>query len=390
MTAAPAITLFLMLFTAVALTLYLFSMLARMARDRLGDRYLLPASVTQTGWGAALLTLLIGAAAVNTGTNLLYLMLSTILALFFVSFLLGRGNLSRMAVALHPPASVHARELTEIRAEITNRSRLLGSFGVSMLQRVTDAPGRAGRDENPLLAGAFVDSLAPRERRELAIPIRFPSRGEAELRPLMLISVFPFGMVERRARRGGGQRVLVYPQRIEIGEALRSASADSGSTETGGKGHGLGLYSIRNYAAGDPAKSIHWKLSAKGLGLMVREHEREENPRYRICIQPSLPPRPDAEDLARFERALSVGATLVRRLAEGGFEVGLWSPSGSVRFGRGAGHMHSILRLLALASWRDCTAAAEPPALRDGVDLHVTGRERAKDEPPWSAPAGIL
>lgn len=373
---AYAVTAFLSLFTAIALTLYLLSGLARMVRDRLGDRFLLPAAVTRVGWGAALLALLIGAAAVNTGTNLLYLMLSTLFALFLVSVLMGRGNLSRIAVSVRPPRTIHAGEEVDLLVEISNRSRLASSFGVSLIQRVVSSrrPPPGGQDA---LTGTFIASLSPKEKIEVVLPVRFPERGEAELRPLTLLSVFPFGMIERRARRGVSQRVLVYPRRVEIGEGRRFSAAGAGTVDTGGRGHGLGLYSIRNYTPGDPARSIHWKLSAKGLGLMIREQEREENPRYRICIQPSLPAEPGAGDLERFERALGIGATLTRRLAESGFEVGLWTPAGMVRFGDGPRHMHAILRLLALAEPGDYVGTRPPPPLRDGIDLNITGTESA-------------
>ncbi len=49
------------------------------------------------------MTLLLGFAAVNTGNNLLYLLVSALLGFMAVSGILGRWNLARLSLRCLPP-----------------------------------------------------------------------------------------------------------------------------------------------------------------------------------------------------------------------------------------------------------------------------------------------
>ncbi|NIQ94316.1 MAG: hypothetical protein GWN87_08975, partial [Desulfuromonadales bacterium] len=55
-----------------------------------------------------MLTLLLGFAAVNTGNNLLYLMVSALLGFMAVSGLIGRYNLARLRVEFAAPPEIYA------------------------------------------------------------------------------------------------------------------------------------------------------------------------------------------------------------------------------------------------------------------------------------------
>ncbi|HSO10199.1 MAG TPA: hypothetical protein VLR45_09430, partial [Desulfoprunum sp.] len=71
------------------------------------------------------MTLLLGFAAVNTGNNLLYLLVSALLGFMAVSGFLGRWNLARLTLRCVPPEEVYDGVPTLLGIELGNRRRHL-------------------------------------------------------------------------------------------------------------------------------------------------------------------------------------------------------------------------------------------------------------------------
>src|SRR5919205_651611 len=92
----------------------------------------------------------IGFAAWNTGNNLLYLILSAMLAFLIAANLIGRVSLAGVAVQLRFPDHIYAGESASISVTLLNHKRWLPSYSVlvealSEPQEVRDgATGRRG------------------------------------------------------------------------------------------------------------------------------------------------------------------------------------------------------------------------------------------------------
>lgn len=319
---------------------------------------------TSAGLGALGLTVLIGLAAFNTGTNLLYVMLATLLACGSLSLLYGRINLAFLTPERRLPREIHAGEPVEMEWELGNSKRWLWSYGIGLRE--------IGPRETPPAAAFFLTAPGRRSvHRRLSV--QFERRGLMALDLIELSSSFPFGLVEYRTRFSRPAEVLVLPRLVPVRDIRNRQSQSSGERQTPVRGHGSSLFSIRDYVVGDPSRSIHWKLSAKGMGVKVRENEHEDSRRAIVGLNFKSPAAPTAQDAERFERAISVAASLARELTDGGAEVGLWTAAGSIELGRGAGHLRRIMRALALIEIGECREPRAAPRLEPGCGLLWVG-----------------
>jgi len=79
------------------------------------------------------------------------------------------------------------------------------------------------------------------------------------------------------------------------------------------RGIGSDLYRIREYFPEDPARQVDWKATAKSGSLKVREFSREDERRIRVVFDN---PAPGDLQSPRYERMISLTASLIWRLAE--------------------------------------------------------------------------
>src|SRR5215475_10887624 len=89
------------------------------------------------------LILLVTILSLSSGNNLLYLVLSALLATMFVSWAPSRLNLSRIGVSVRFPNHIFEGESATFDLTVTNRSRLLPAFSltVAMSEGGAGAPG---------------------------------------------------------------------------------------------------------------------------------------------------------------------------------------------------------------------------------------------------------
>jgi uncharacterized protein (DUF58 family) len=120
----------------------------------------------------------------------------------------------------------------------------------------------------------------------------FQKRGVYAYGQVQLSSVYPFGLV-KAARR------LDLPGEVVVGPAVYPAPAPRAAgydVMLGGKfkGHrrstaGTYFAGVRPFQDGDPLKQVHWKSSAKGLGLMVKTFDEELSGRISCLVDCGQP-----------------------------------------------------------------------------------------------------
>ncbi len=205
------------------------------------------------------MTLLLGFAAVNTGNNLLYLLVSALLGLMAVSGWLGQQNLRKLSVKLDFPQEIFAGQPTLIGVRLQNHRQRLPAFLI-----------RVGLgEEQPLFP-----QISASGAEQKTLTLTWAKRGRQQIDSLWLSSCFPINFFVRSLRIPIEQSLLVFPhpQKGPVPpdagtSAQRQQKAQSVSGDSGD------LRSIHDYLGGEPLKSIHWKLSARHNNYKVKQHE---------------------------------------------------------------------------------------------------------------------
>lgn len=332
--------------------------------------------LTAFGLGVVVMSVLLGAAAFNTGTNLLYLMLSMLFAIVTLSIGLGWINLNGLSVSRLAPGDFYAGRPGHLQVILKNRKRWMTSYGVSIEESLPDA------EPSPL--AAYFLSVPPRGAAVERQAVTFKRRGMHRFEGVRLGTIFPFGILEFRSRQADLLEVTVFPEIVPIDPPLRLLTQGVGDQEHPEKGHGSGLHSIREYMPGDAARDIHWKISAKGGGLKTREYESESSEGIQLVLNVARPELETEEDHQRLEKAISLTASLARHYLAEDIEVMLWTAAGTVPRGSGPAHLKRLLRSLALMDVEDLNPHRAPPAppadmtqVRiSGGGLEIVGRQR--------------
>jgi uncharacterized protein (DUF58 family) len=145
------------------------------------------------------------------------------------------------------------------------------------------------------------------------VVLSFPKRGLYQQRALAISTRFPFSFVKKTRKVALDREVLVLPDVSQAQQLMAALPALAGEFESTLRGQGHDLYRIRDLVAGDAARSVDWKATARSGGLMVREFTRDDDRRVRIIFD--NPPAARLID-AEYERMVSAGASLAWELAQ--------------------------------------------------------------------------
>lgn len=159
---------------------------------------------------------------------------------------------------------IFAGETTTVRIAIENGSRL----PVPWLRYDESAAPGLGVDG---LSEAL--SLRPRERVELSYVLEGGRRGVYGVGPGRLSTGDLFGLAEMRAEAAAPVRLVVYPRVIPLRHAGLTSRAPHGTVRSQSPlfADPARVVGIRDYARGDPLRSIDWKSSARTGDLQVRK-----------------------------------------------------------------------------------------------------------------------
>jgi uncharacterized protein (DUF58 family) len=295
---------------------------------------------TASGIRFVFMTLAVGVAAINTGNNLLYLILAMLLSLVILSGILSEQSLRRLRVERVLPAKPFAGRAIPMPYKLFNPRRRLASFCFS----VYEADG-AGMEISPL----YCYKLAATQRHLSSTSVLFHRRGRYRFTGIHLETSFPFGFFQKSLLRSQPQEVVVYPKLVPLPADFLTQLAHRGeSREAWLHGPGVTIKSLRDYIPGDDARMIHWKASARQTRLLLKEHEHEEEQRLVVCLSNHLPPPAAEKDLEILEQAVSLAASLAYHGILSGFSVQLKTLDQETPMGSGLPHLFRILDLLAL------------------------------------------
>ena len=301
--------------------------------------------VTRAGALYAIVVLLIGIAALNTGNNLLYIIVAAMLAAIAVSGLASALCLRGIELDLKIPDHIFAATEVPATVIVRNPRRWLPSLSISAvpvekgkerkrwlwvattfpvppwrpperqwlqlpdrkLRRVTE-----GSPSGVFHESAYFPLVLPGAQLQADVKLNFRRRGRYQER-FSLSTRFPFAFLVKTRRVALAREVLVYPELANSEDVVELLPVLSGKLEAYQRGRGADLYRIREYLPEDPARFVDWKATAKSGSLKVREFSREDERRLRVVFDN---PAPGAIPPQAFERMVSLTASLAWRLAQ--------------------------------------------------------------------------
>ncbi|HYV46302.1 MAG TPA: DUF58 domain-containing protein [Myxococcaceae bacterium] len=289
---------------------------------------------TRVGRTYLVLTLGVGFGALNTGNNLLYLLLGLLLSMIVLSGVLSERALRDLRVRRIGADGVHAGEPFAFRWAVS-RSR-----GTAFALALSE-------ESNELTGQGMVPFLEAGAELVVRGDLTAGRRGPHRLTGVRVTTTFPFGLFAKTRVFDLEGMLLVYPRR---GYACEDpAAAEGGPAGDAGdprKRDGSGdLLGLRELQPLEDARRIHWKKSAAAGKLLRVEREREERRTYLLRLDERLPPE-------LLDRHCEELATVSRRLLLDGHEVGLQSGASRLRPGAGPGQLLRILRALAWAGYQ--------------------------------------
>ena len=313
----------------------------RVAVERLREKF--DYDITKAGIIYILLTVVIAIAALNTGNNLLYIVVAAMLAAMLVSGYASAWVLRNLELDIRLPEHVFAGRPVFGRIVIQNVRRLLPSFSVRVvstqkrrtkaatewqweattfafpfnrpadqqwlrlpdrkLRRVTVLPPPPG-----IFQGMAYFPFVPSQSEMTAdLELKFDRRGRYREDSFGLATRFPFAFFTKTRRVALRRELVVYP-RIEPTDQMREVLPTvHGEWESFMRGRGSDLYRIREYMPEDSARHVDWKATAKSGSLKVREFAREDE--RRVCIVFDNP-QPGTISEAEYEKAVDLAASL--------------------------------------------------------------------------------
>src|SRR5438552_721769 len=269
--------------------------------------------ITMEGWIYLGGLMLVALAALNTGNNLLFLILASLIALLLMSGILSSITLSGISLRLVLPEHIFAGQPVRAMVELENEKLTLPSFSL----RVEAARAKNDQPVALLDTPVYFPYLPKQDRVQQTIPVTFPHRGVYHQEAFRIVTRFPFGFLRKSRQLSLKTQALVYPSVEPNPEYMEILTGVQGALESLTKGPGQDLYALRGYVPTDSARHVHWKASARSGSLMVREFTRENDCRILLVLDPHLSAEESENPKAgvsaaneRFERAVNICASL--------------------------------------------------------------------------------
>jgi uncharacterized protein (DUF58 family) len=285
------------------------------------------------------LTLGIGFGAINSGNNLLFLILGMLLSLIVVSGVLSELSLRGVTIARVFNAGFHAGQETLLALEITNTKRFFSSYSLEVEELLGGAPGA-----RQLSAYALV--VRPGESVRVAIRMSFQRRGVVQSAGLRVATRYPFSFFRKWLEISDPVELTIYPEVRSVAAPVLSGWA-MGALESHGKiGRGGEYHGLREYRSDDDPRDIHWKSSARTGRLVLREYEQPADRRI-IVVIPNMAFGGTEQATEAAEEGITEAASLAAHYAHVGWAVGLRSLDGTVNPDTGPVHLRGIFEHLA-------------------------------------------
>jgi uncharacterized protein (DUF58 family) len=290
----------------------------------------------------------------NTGNNLLYLLVSMLLAVIIVSGVLSEQSIRGLDFIALRPDELFAGRPALLGVRVVNGNRWRASYSIAI--DVLDPAAEGGR--------AFLPRLPPGGEALVTWDAIRLARGQRPFPALRVSTRFPFGLFVKAGRVALEAKVVVYPD-VRPLSPERLAALGSGGTAVRRRGRGGDLHNLREYRPGDEPRLIHWRSSAKTGELLVRELEVE------TALDTNIVLTGTGADRTQLEAGVSEAASLAAHLLAAGARVELTGAGLHVPLARGREQRRRILTALALYEPVGERPAGPGPLARGAREIRV-------------------
>jgi uncharacterized protein (DUF58 family) len=291
--------------------------------------------LTRDGWIYIAATVIVLSAAINTSNNLLYMILSALLAVMLLSGFLSGLNFRVLSLRARLPEYCFAKQPFQMTVAVKNPKRVFPTFSLSV----------GAVDPSPFeFAPYYVPLVQARNQDTRTVEALLSRRGRHSLKEVHLKSRYPFGFIVKGRPFPVDATCIAFPEILPNEELDVAVDDIMGTSERFERGQGLDLYLIRDYVSSDSARHVDWKASAKTASLKTREFAAEESRSLLLVFDRYG----QAGDEEHFENMVSQTASLALYLSQEGAEVTLLSDDWSSPPGQSNNLLQSILCYLAL------------------------------------------
>ena len=388
----------LALLTAAIVGIFSVPYLARRVaagRKRLRMRY----DFTREGTAYMVLLAVIVIAALNTGNNMLYIIVAAMLAAILVSGIASAGMLRALELDLALPLHLFARREILARITLVNARPWLPALSLTV-----GPPAAARKPRHTWQPAVFgFPPGRPRERQWLRVKdwkwerepaptlpailqtevyfpyvqrngsavadvnLKFPRRGRYQQNELGVSTRFPFSFLKKTRPMNLAREVLVYPAVEQTDAFFQVLPMITGEFEVFVRGRGNDLYLIREHHSEDSGRHVDWRATAKTGALKVREFTREDERKLRVVFDHAAL---EAVGQENYERALELGASLAWHFAGGETQLALVSP------GYRGNDIYGFLSDLAVSERSPAASLLEQLEITDDYNVIITARPR--------------
>lgn len=335
-------------------------------------------------------TLVVGIAGLNTGNNLLFIIVSVMLAVLLVSGMASAAVLRSLQLEIMVPEHVFAGTTAFARVRLANGRRWVPCFSIAVvspepachdwlrserrkrqlaIKRERRAKQAQAAPRAPVLTNPVYFPFIPaRTTLSADVELSFTKRGRYAQEVFGLATRFPFSLFLKTRQRPMSREVIVYPAVDATDEALEALPMIRGEFESFVRGRGYDLYRIREHVPEDSARHVDWKATAKTGELKVREFTREDERKLRIVFDN---PAPGVLDEAAYERAVALAASLAWHFSEENTQLSFAAPG----YGGGS-DVFDFLRYLALVQAEARESVLESLEPTNDYNLIITARPR--------------
>src|SRR4051812_20996235 len=241
------------------------------------------------------ITLGVGFAAINTGNNLLYLLLGMLLSLIVLSGVMSELSLRDLNVVRRLPTRAQVGRAHLVEIEVFNRKKRIPSYAIE----VEDL--RAGQ---PADKRCFFLKISPNSAQVAAYRRSPQRRGRDRHVGFRIATRFPFGLFEKSREVACEGELVIYP----AVDTLRLRADESGRKPGGagsiGRGAGDEIVGVRVMREGDDPRDIYWRKSTVNDQMVLRERARETRPDVEVGIDVRRPAAAGDDWELAFERRI--------------------------------------------------------------------------------------
>ncbi len=330
------------------------ALIARLRKWLKPPRILRP---TRAGWCFFAIVFGVGFAALNTGNNLLYLMLSLLLSFLVLSGLLSESALRGITVERTLPREIFAGVDNPVLLRIHNRQKRVVSFAIVVEDQMRErgATKAAGR--------CFALRIGPGESEDRRYALRPKQRGHLRFSGQRVSTRFPFGLFAKSMLVEAPDAAVAYPAVKPLGVPSRQGSErHEGESHSRHSGHGAEVSGLREFQEGDCARRIHWRSSLRRGGLMVGEVDDDRSRQIEVLLRTQSATH-DRDQLvgrhSEFERRVCRAASEIVCHLDAGSPVALRTDREYIPPSSGAHHRARLLHFLALVEQHESGAAGK-------------------------------